>query len=128
MKILRLFCVVAIGLLFVSIPISAHHGNAEYDEKRPLILKGIVTEFMWASPHSKIFLDTKDAKGIAAHWSIETLSPGKLARAGWTKDAVKPGDQVTVTFSPAKNGSPTGFLQKVVFLDGKQLGMLEHPQ
>jgi hypothetical protein len=106
----------------------AHHGNAEYDEKRPLTMKGTVTEFMWSSPHSKIFLDAKDAKGGVVHWSIETLSPGKLARAGWTKDAVKPGDQVTVTFSPAKNGSATGFLQKVVFLDGKQLGMLEHPQ
>jgi len=91
-------------------------------------MKGTVTEFMWASPHSKIFLNAKDANGSVVHWSIETLSPGKLARAGWTKDAVKPGDQVTVTFSPAKNGSATGFLQKVVFLDGKQLGMLEHPQ
>jgi uncharacterized protein DUF6152 len=128
MRSLRSFFVVAIGLIFVSIAVSAHHGNAEYDEKRPLTVKGTVTEFMWASPHSKIFLDTKDADGSLVHWSIETLSPGKLARAGWTKDAVKPGDQVTVTFSPAKNGSPRGFLQKVVFLDGKQLGMLEHPQ
>ena len=128
MRSLRSFFVVAIVLIFVSIPVSAHHGNAEYDEKRPLTMKGIVTEFMWASPHSKIFLNAKDANGSVVHWSIETLSPGKLARAGWTKDAVKPGDQVTVTFSPAKNGSPTGFLQKVVFLDGKQLGMLEHPQ
>jgi uncharacterized protein DUF6152 len=128
MRSLRSFFVVAIGLIFVSIPVSAHHGNAEYDEKRPLTLKGTVTEFMWASPHSKIFLDTKDADGSVVHWSIETLSPGKLARAGWTKDAVKPGDQVTVTFIPAKNDSPRGFLQKVVFLDGKQLGMLEHPQ
>jgi hypothetical protein len=128
MRSLRSFFVVAIGLIFFSIPVSAHHGNAEYDEKRPLTLKGIVTEFMWASPHSKIFLNAKDANGSVVHWSIETLSPGKLARAGWTKDAVKPGDQVTVTFSPAKNGSATGFLQKVVFLDGKQLGMLEHPQ
>ena len=128
MRSLRSFFVVAIGLIFVSIPVSAHHGNAEYDEKRPLTLKGTVTEFMWASPHSKIFLNAKDANGSVVHWSIETLSPGKLARAGWTKDAVKPGDQITVTFSPAKNGSPTGFLQKVVFLDGKQLGMLEHPQ
>jgi len=128
MRSLRSFFVVAIGLIFVSIPVSAHHGNAEYDEKRPLTMKGTVTEFMWASPHSKIFLNAKDANGSVVHWSIETLSPGKLARAGWTKDAVKPGDQVTVTFSPAKNGSPTGFLQKVVFLDGKQLGMLEHPQ
>jgi hypothetical protein len=128
MRSLRSFFVVAIALIFVSIPVSAHHGNAEYDEKRPLTVKGTVTEFLWASPHSKVFIDTKEADGSLVHWSIETLSPGKLARAGWTKDAVKPGDQVTVTFSPAKNGSPRGFLQKVVFLDGKQLGMLEHPQ
>jgi hypothetical protein len=128
MRTLRSFFVVAIALIFVSIPVSAHHGNAEYDEKRPLTVKGTVTEFLWASPHSKVFIDTKDADGSLVHWSIETLSPGKLARAGWTKDAVKPGDQIKVTFSPAKNGSPRGFLQKVVFLDGKQLGMLEHPQ
>ncbi len=128
MKSLRPFFAVATGLIVIAVPIIAHHGNAEYDEKRPLTLKGTVTEFTWASPHSKILLNAKDANGSVVHWSIETLSPGKLARAGWTKDAVKPGDQVTVTFSPAKNGSPTGFLQKVVFLDGKQLGMLEHPQ
>ena len=128
MRSLRPFFAVATGLIVIAVPIFAHHGNAEYDEKRPLTLKGTVTEFMWASPHSKIFLNAKDANGSVVHWSIETLSPGKLARAGWTKDAVKPGDQITVTFSPAKNGSPTGFLQKVVFLDGKQLGMLEHPQ
>ncbi len=128
MRSLRPFFAVATGLIVIAVPIFAHHGNAEYDEKRPLTMKGTVTEFMWASPHSKIFLNAKDANGSVVHWSIETLSPGKLARAGWTKDAVKPGDQVTVTFSPAKNGSPTGFLQKVVFLDGKQLGMLEHPQ
>jgi uncharacterized protein DUF6152 len=128
MRSLRPFFAVATGLIVIAVPIFAHHGNAEYDEKRPLTLKGTVTEFMWASPHSKIFLNAKDANGSVVHWSIETLSPSKLARAGWTKDAVKPGDQITVTFSPAKNGSATGFLQKVVFLDGKQLGMLEHPQ
>jgi hypothetical protein len=128
MRSLRSFFVLATGLIIIPFPIFAHHGNAEYDEKKPLTMKGTVTEFMWASPHSKIFLNAKDPKGSVVHWSIETLSPGKLARAGWTKDAVKPGDQITVTFSPAKNGSATGFLQKVVFLDGKQLGMLEHPQ
>ena len=83
---------------------------------------------MWANPHTLIFFDAKDAKGTLVHWSVETLSPGKLARAGWTEDAVKPGDQVTVTFSPAKDGTPKGFLQRIVFQDGKQLGMLEHPQ
>jgi hypothetical protein len=128
MRSLRPFFALATGLIVIAVPIFAHHGNAEYDEKRPLTMKGTVTEFTWASPHSKISLNAKDANGSVVHWSIETLSPSKLARAGWTKDAVKPGEQITVTFSPAKNGSATGFLQKVVFLDGKQLGMLEHPQ
>ena len=78
MRITRAFFAVAMGILTVSAPIFAHHGNAEYDEKKPLTLKGTVTEFMWASPHSKILFDTKDSKGGVAHWSIETLSPGKL--------------------------------------------------
>jgi Family of unknown function (DUF6152) len=128
MRSLPSLMTVAVGLLIVSAPILAHHGNAEYDEKKPLTLKGTITEFMWASPHSKIFFDVKDSKGTVVHWSIETLSPSKLAREGWTKDAVKPGDLATITFSPAKDGAPLGFLQKVVFPDGKQLGMLEHPQ
>ena len=128
MRSLPSLITVAVGLLIVSAPILAHHGNAAYDEKRPLTLKGTVTEFMWASPHSKISFDVKDSKDTVVHWSIETLSPSKLARAGWSKDAVKPGDQATITLSPAKDGALLGFLQKVVFPDGKQLGMLEHPQ
>ncbi len=110
------------------LPIFAHHGNAAYDETRPLTLKGTVTKFMWANPHTQIFFDSKDSKGVVLHWDVETLSPGKLARAGWTENVVKPGDQVTVIFSPAKDGTPKGFLQRIVFADGKQLGMLEHPQ
>ena len=106
----------------------AHHGNAAYDESKPLTLKGVVTAFSWSNPHSLIEFDAKDGKGKVEHWTIETLSPPKLARVGWTKDAVKAGDQVTITFSPAKSGARAGFLKSIVFLDGKQLGMLEHPQ
>jgi hypothetical protein len=120
--------VLAIGILMTGTPILAHHGNAAYDEKNPLTLKGTVTRFAWANPHTLIFLDVKDDKGSVVHWSVETLSPGKLARAGWTENAVKPGDQVTLIFSPAKDGTPKGFLQRIVFSDGRQLGMLEHPQ
>ena len=36
------------------------------------------------------------------HWVAETFGPGKLARDGWTRNIVKPGDEVTVTISPAK--------------------------
>ena len=118
----------SIGTLTMGSQVWAHHGNAAYDERNPLTLKGTVARFVWANPHTLIFLDAKDGKGNLVHWSVETLSPGKLARAGWTENAVKAGDQVTLIFSPAKDGSPKGFLQRIVFSDGRQLGMLEHPQ
>jgi hypothetical protein len=118
----------SIGTLTMGSQVWAHHGNAAYDERNPFTLKGTVARFVWANPHTLIFLDAKDGKGNLVHWSVETLSPGKLARAGWTENAVKTGDQVTLIFSPAKDGSPKGFLQRIVFSDGRQLGMLEHPQ
>ena len=120
----------AAALLFGSLtPVFAHHGNAAYDETKEVTLKGTVTEFEWANPHAQIYFDVKDAKGNVAHWGCETLSPGKLVRAGWTKDAVKPGEHITITLVAAKNGAPVGFLHKVTLDDsGKQLGIQEVSQ
>jgi len=106
-------------------PLWAHHGNAAYDDKNPIAIKGTVTEFAWTNPHVQIYLDVKDDKGNIAHWSVETYSPGKLVRSGWSRDAVKPGDEVTITLIPAKNGVPVGFLRKLVFSDGKELNLQE---
>ena len=91
-------------------------------------MQGVVTEFDWANPHTQIYFDVKDAKGGLVHWGCETLSPGKLIRAGWTKDAIKPGDQITITLVAAKNGAPIGYLHKLVLPSGKQLGIDELPQ
>jgi hypothetical protein len=100
----------------------AHHGGAIYDTKNPVTLKGVVTDFEWTNPHVQIYFDVKDDKGNVVHWACETLSPGKLARgAGWTKDSLKTGDQITITVNPAKVGSSVGNLRKVVLSDGKVL-------
>ncbi len=112
----------AVSVLTVSGPASAHHGTAAYDEVNPITLKGTVTEFLWANPHSQIKIDVKDEKGNIMHWVAETFAPGKLARDGWTRNIVKPGDQVTVTISPAKDGSLEGLLRVVVLPDGRQFG------
>ena len=116
-----------VGFLVVSVPMFAHHGNAAYDDKHPITLKGTVTEFVWANPHCQIFLDVKADKGAAVNWAIESQSPGILRRNNWTRTSVKPGDQITVNFAPAKNGAPVGFTGnkngKVVFPDGHILRM-----
>ena len=106
----------------------AHHGNSAYDESKPITLRGVVTEFDWVNPHTQIYFDVKDKTGHVAHWGCETLSPGRLIRSGWTKDSVKTGDQITITLVAAKTGAPVGFLQKLVFADGRELGINEESQ
>ena len=103
----------------------AHHGNSAYDESKPITLKGVVTEFDWVNPHTQIYFDVKDATGHVAHWGCETLSPGRLIRAGWTKDSLKAGDQIIITLVAAKTGAPVGILQKLVFADGRELSINE---
>ena len=119
------FLAAGVGLLMLCGPLFAHHGNAAYDSKNPLTLNGTVTDFEWANPHVQIYFDVKDDKGAVTHWSVETLSPGKLVRCGWSKDAVKPGDKVAITTLPARTGAPVGFLTKLVFANGKELGLKE---
>ncbi len=119
------YLIAAAALLMLGIPAWAHHGNAAYDDKNPITITGVVTEFEWANPHAQIYLDVKDDKGKTVHWSVETYSPGKLVRAGWAKDSVKVGDRVSINLIPAKNGSPVGFLHKLVLPGGKELGLQE---
>lgn len=119
------FLVAFAAALLAGIALPAHHGNAAYDDKNPITIKGTVTEFEWTNPHAQIYLDVKDGKGNVVHWSVETYSPGKLVRAGWSKDIVKAGDQVSINLIPAKNGAPVGFLHKLVLPNGKELGLQE---
>jgi len=126
MKTSRLnFLIAVTAILTFGIPVWAHHGNAAYDDKNPITIKGTVTEFAWVNPHVQIYLDVKDDKGKVAHWSVETYSPGKLVRAGWSKDVVKPGDMVSIILIPARNGSPVGFLHKMILPNGKELALQE---
>jgi hypothetical protein len=126
MKRYRLNILAAVAaFLLIGIPLSAHHGNASYDNDNPVTIKGAVTEFAWTNPHVQVYLDVKDDKGSVVHWSVETFSPGKLVRAGWTKESVKAGDQVSITLIPAKSGAPVGFLHKLVLPSGKELGLQE---
>jgi hypothetical protein len=111
----------AVCFLAVSVPLSAHHGAAGYDMDKELTMKGTVTEWLWANPHCFLKYDTKDDAGNAAHWAVEVSNPTDMVRRGWSKHSLKPGDEVTLTVRPAKNGAPVGQLLKVVLPNGQTL-------
>ena len=123
-KVLSLFAAMLFAMLMLPFNTAAHHGTAAYDDQHPLTLDGVVTEFNWANPHVQIYYDAKDSKGNVAHWAVETLSPGKLARSGWSKDSLKAGDKITITVWAAKSGAPVGFMRKLI-VNGKELSIDE---
>lgn len=115
-----MFFAVALAILTIPSLMFAHHGNAAYDLTKPVTLKATVTEFVWSNPHVQIYFDVKDDKGNIVHWASETVSPGLLSRAGWSKNELKPGDQITITVGPSKNGAPVGYALKIVLPNGKE--------
>ena len=45
-----------------------------------------------------------------------------MINRGWSTQSFKPGDEVTVTMTPVKNGLPIGRVQQVVLANGQVLG------
>ena len=125
---LRTALLLVAGMLAAQSSLFAHHGNAAYDDKAPVSIKGTVTDFLWVNPHVQVFVDVKNDRGETVHWGCETVSPSKLFRSGWTRDSLKIGDQVTITVYPAKSHAPVGLIRKVVLANGKELGTEEQPQ
>lgn len=111
-----------LSLLLVSIPALAHHGNAGYEmSKMTVFQKATIAQVLWGNPHCQISFDVKDEKGNVQHWIVEAPPPADMTDRTWTRKSLNAGDQVTIYLHAAKNGSPVGIMQKVIFPDGKVL-------
>ena len=113
----------ALSVLLGCTSLSAHHGTSNYAATAQTItLTGTVTEFVWSNPHVYVLFDVKDDKGAIVHWAGEMNSPGVLKAAGWTKNTLKAGDQITATLRPNKFGTPVGLLSRAnMIVNGKPL-------
>jgi hypothetical protein len=108
-------------LLSISGSAFAHHGVANYDMTKVVTLKGTVTDFQFINPHTLILFDVKNEKGEVEHWQAEATSPNHLVRAGWTRDIVKAGDQITISGYRAKNGTTIMRFQKMILANGQEV-------
>src|SRR5258706_4736357 len=98
-----------LALCAAAAPAAHHSFGAEYDDKQPVTITGLVTKIDWTNPHSYVFLDVKDASGRVANWKFEGYPPGVLYRTGWKRNVtMKPGDSVTVFGWRAPDGGNGG--------------------
>jgi hypothetical protein len=111
----------AVGLFVAPAPAGAHHGAATFDTGKEITLKGAVTEWIWANPHCFLKFDAKDETGNVRNWAVETQNPVSMTARGWSRNAFKVGDEVTVKLEPVKNGAPIGRILTVLLPNGQTL-------
>jgi len=99
-SILRAGAVTALCLL-TGWPAAAHHGgDVEWGKETVGPITGTATKFSFQFPHVFFEMDVAESGGVAP-WTITTRwTPTILRDHGWTRDSIKPGDKVTVTYLP----------------------------
>jgi hypothetical protein len=113
---------IAIAALLATSPALAHHSFAMFDQSKTVTLEGAVKEFRWTNPHVFIEILVKNDSGAEEQWSIEMTSPEHLARAGWRPATLKPGDAITLSIHPLREGMKGGQYLSGIGPNGPLLG------
>jgi hypothetical protein len=119
-------CLVVLGCLTASASLQAHHSTAGvYDPGKEGKVTGTLADIKFVNPHGSLIVTVKNEDGTTTDWTFTTGSATALAQRGITKvgpNALKAGEQVTVTFTPARNGSPLGGFKQLTRADGTVIG------
>jgi hypothetical protein len=121
---IQVYCAAVVLAVLTGSPLLAHHSSSAYDLSKSLTLDVTVASVVFTNPHVMLHFEAKTERGEIQHWAIETNNPSVMRRAGWTKDTLKAGDKLTITFHPAVNGTTNGYIRnndgKIMF-NGRQL-------
>ena len=118
----RKFFLLAVSMLLTPVIVIAHHNAASHyllDQK--ITVKGVVTEFRLINPHVRIYFDVKADDGEIQKWLGEGNASSVLRRRGWTDDHLKPGDVITISGAPARDGGHKIDWELIVLEDGTEL-------
>ena len=122
MRRLLLVCLSLGSAMLAGSSALAHHSFAVHFVADDTVqVKGIVENFRFSNPHGILTFNAVDDAGNTVVWRAETNSPSVLRRRGWDKNVLKPGDEITVTGFPARDGTSYMRISRIVFADGHEL-------
>lgn len=111
-------------LMLLSPTAAAHHAGTMFDYQNPQELTGTVRAFQFTNPHCYIQLVVQ-RDGRTEEWSIELAAPSHLHRLGWRRNSLSPGDRVTVSISPLRDGTKGGEIREIAHADGTPLRLAQ---
>jgi hypothetical protein len=105
-----------------SINAFSHHSfAAQYDINSPITLVGTVTKVEWTNPHARFYINVTDQAGVVTNWNMELGSPNFLKRAGWSRNDLQVGAEITVDGSMARSGANMVNALSIILPDGEQI-------
>ena len=93
-------------LFLMSVSALAHHGDAGRYEETISTVYGTVVALQLINPHSRIIFDVEGEDGQVVRWQAEISSVNGLARIGWDRNTLRPGDKITLFGRRVKSGAP----------------------
>ena len=99
----------------------AHHSFIMFDRDKVITITGTVKEFQWTNPHVWIQILIPTESGEEEEWGIEAGSPNMLRRSGWRYDTLKPGDNISLTIHPYRDGRDGGSFISMIDENGHTL-------
>jgi len=104
-----------------AIVIAHHNAASHYLLDQKITVKGVVTEFRLINPHVRIYFDVRTDDGEVKKWLGEGNASSVLRRRGWTDGHLKPGDIITISGAPARDGGHKIDWESIVLEDGTEL-------
>jgi len=117
----RSFLIAAAVLLLPAAVIAHHNAASHYLLGQKITVKGVVTEFRLINPHARIYFDVTNDDGEVQKWLGEGNASSVLRRRGWTDDHLKPGNVITISGAPARDGGYKIDWESIVLEDGTEL-------
>ena len=109
------------ALICAALPAIAHHSGAMFEATKTITVKGVVKVFEYTNPHSWLWVTVTNDDETTTDWGFEAEGPSTLFRAGVKKNDLRPGEKVTVTGRPMKDGRPAAAWVSLVKEDGTVL-------
>ncbi len=112
-------------------PASAHHSfAAEFSYDKSGTISGKVVEALYVNPHAHYIVAIKDESGKDILWDVQTRSPNALAAAGWNKDTIRVGDEITIEGNLGRDNKRKMWLREARKASGEVIhpGAEEPPQ